>query len=346
MIGIVSCPMKSGLWNRITIVTVLFLCSCPHHAGHLVPDADQGLQAEVGQPSPGGVITPSAEPANPLVDPEEGIRTYLIGLLEGKGLEPDRARMLIEDPRLVFDPGFILKNLRTAPPRAAPATPGIMEYDPVYVARGRSFIEANRELFSAIEERYGTSPEIITAILIVETRLGTYPMRYRAMRVFSNMALAQDPVFIASLQEHYKSLSHLLEDEEVLNVATAKARWASGELFELILLAEELGLDPHEIKGSVSGALGPGQFIPSTFRKYGVDGNGDGRKDPFDMTDAMASIGSYLQKAGWKENGDEQRLRTAIWRYNHSDIYVNTILKLYRELSSREDSAMGPGMNP
>ncbi|HWR68830.1 MAG TPA: lytic murein transglycosylase, partial [Desulfomonilia bacterium] len=243
------------------------------------------------------------------------------------------AQNLIGDPRLIFDPGFILKNLRISPPRASPKTPGIMEYDPVYVLRGRSFIDTNLKQFSLIQDRYGTSPEIITAILIVETRLGTYPMRYRAMRVFANMALAQDPLFIASLEGHYKGLSELLRDDAVLKVATAKAKWASGELFELIVLSRELGLDPHEIKGSVSGALGPAQFIPSTYRKYGVDGDGDGKKDPFNMADAMASIASYLKSSGWREDGDEQRRRTAIWRYNHSDIYVNTILKLYQELS-------------
>ncbi len=318
------------------IVVMLFPCSCSHQREAMEPTA----ALEVQPPAP----EPQAQ--QPVFDPEEEIRNYLTRLLEERGLDPDDARTLIEDPRLVFDPGFILKNLRIAPPRASPKTPGVMEYDPVYVARGRAFIEANRERFNVIEEQYGTSPEIVTAILIVETRLGTYPMRYRAMRVFSNMALAQDPVFMATLEEHYKSLSTLLKDEETLKVATTKAKWASGELYELIVLSRDLGLDPHEIKGSVSGALGPGQFIPSTFRKYGVDGDGDGRKDPFNMADAMASIASYIQKAGWREDGDVQRLRTAIWRYNHSDIYVNTILKLYAELSPEKSSTKDTGITP
>lgn len=327
MIGIVSPPMKSRYLSCLMIIASLFISPHPYCAE---PPGPEAAPPEVMTIPP--LTSQGIQP--PVPDPEEKIRAYLIRLLEEKGVQPEYARTLIEDPRLVFDPGFIMKNLRIAPPRAAPTTPGIMEYDPIYVTRGRDFIEAHRSRFKIIEERYGTSPEIITAILIVETRLGTYPMKYRAMRVFTNMALAQDPDFIASLEEHYKGLSRLLKDEETLKAATTKAKWASGELYELIVLAGKLGLDPHEIIGSVSGALGPAQFIPSTFRKYGVDGNGDGRKDPFDMADAMASIGSYLRKSGWREDGDEQRLRTAIWRYNHSDIYVNTILKLYRELST------------
>lgn len=313
-------------------LAVLLLCSCAHRAVQTAQVASPDVTAAAPVPE---VLPaePAAETRTPAPDPEEEIRTYLVSLLMEKGLDPGHARGLIEDPRLVFDPGFILKNLSIAPPKASPKTPGIMAYDPVYITRGREFMKTHRGQLDAIAARYGTPAEIVTAILIVETRLGTYPMRYRAMRVFCNMAMVQDPVFIVALEEHYKSLTDLLRDEEVLKVATAKAKWASGELYELIVLAGELGLDPHEIMGSVSGALGPAQFIPSSFRKYGVDGNDDGRTDPFDMADAMASIGHYLQKAGWRADGDEQKQRTAIYQYNRSDIYVNTVLKIYRELA-------------
>ncbi len=273
--------------------------------------------------------------------PETIARDYLVRVLVDKGVEEGRARALIGDPRLVIDPGFILKNLRIAPPKDSAITPGIMTYDPAFIPRGRAFIRENEQQFRAIEERYGTSPRIVTAVLIIESRLGTYPMRYRAMRVFSNMALVQDRAFVEGLREHYPGLCELLDDEQTLKTATAKARWASGELYQLIVLADELGLDPHEIMGSVSGALGPAQFIPSTFRNYGEDGNGDGRKDPFSMPDALASIAGFLKKSGWREDGDEKRNRQALWIYNHSDIYVNTILKIYRELSA-PDAGTGP----
>jgi membrane-bound lytic murein transglycosylase B len=67
--------------------------------------------------------------------------------------------------------------------------------------------------------------------------------------------------------------------------------------------------------------------------KWGVDGDGDGVRNPFSMPDAIASIGNLLTKSGWRENGDEKKNRNAIWLYNHSDVYVNTIMKLYGELS-------------
>lgn len=303
------------------MIIVLQLCSCSHR--------------EVSPPpaSPPDTLTTPSAAERPGQTRDERFRRYLEDVLVERGLERRKASSLLADPRLVLDPEFILKNLSISPPKDTLETPGHMVYSPAYVEKGRSFIEAHRESFTALQERYGVSPEIITSILIIETRLGTYPQRYYAMRVFANMALAQDPEFIEDIKESYPGLATLLADGETLKVATAKARWASGELYQLIVLADELGLDPHEIKGSVSGALGPAQFIPTTMRKYGADGDGDGKKDPFNMDDAMASIASFLKTSGWRENGEEKPRRTALWIYNHSDIYVNTVLKLYRELS-------------
>ena len=321
-------PMNRRPPACILLAALIFTGACSH--------------AETALPGPATVPEVRADaPVQETELPETMARDYLVRVLVEKGVEVGRARSLIGDPRLVIDPGFILKNLRIAPPKDSTKTPGIMTYDPAFIARGRAFIRENAQQFRAIEERYGTSPRIVTAVLVIESRLGTYPMRYRAMRVFSNMTLVQDQAFVEGLREHYPGLCELLDDEQILKTATAKARWASGELYQLIVLADELGLDPHEIMGSVSGALGPAQFIPSTFRKYGEDGDADGRKDPFSLPDAMASIAGFLKKSGWRENGDEKRNRQALWIYNHSDIYVNTILKIYQELSA-PDAESGP----
>jgi membrane-bound lytic murein transglycosylase B len=59
------------------------------------------------------------------------------------------------------------------------------------------------------------------------------------------------------------------------------------------------------------------------------------------MPDAIASIANYLKKSGWTDTGPEDKRRTAIWLYNHSEIYVNTILKIYRELGIAGTTASG-----
>ena len=72
---------------------------------------------------------------------------------------------------------------------------------------------------------------------------------------------------------------------------------------------------------SSAGAVGWMQFLPSTFRAYGVDANGDRRKDPFNPVDAIFSAARYLKAAGGDKN-----LRKGIFAYNHADWYVNSVL--------------------
>jgi cell wall-associated NlpC family hydrolase len=73
-----------------------------------------------------------------------------------------------------------------------------------------------------------------------------------------------------------------------------------------------------------AGAGGPMQFLAATWAAYGVDGNGDGRKDRYNPQDAVPGAANYL-----KANGADQpeRLRRAIWHYNHSEDYINLVLK-------------------
>ncbi len=83
---------------------------------------------------------------------------------------------------------------------------------------------------------------------------------------------------------------------------------------------------------SSAGAMGWMQFIPSSWETYGVDANGDGRKDPYNPVDAICAAGRYLKAAGGEEN-----LYGAIFSYNHADWYVQEVLlyaKAYGKLPS------------
>jgi hypothetical protein len=83
---------------------------------------------------------------------------------------------------------------------------------------------------------------------------------------------------------------------------------------------------------SSAGALGPMQFLPSTFARYGVDGDRDGDRDVWDPADAVFSAAGYLCANG---AGRPEGLRGAIWRYNHADWYVELVLRIAERLAAR-----------
>jgi hypothetical protein len=87
---------------------------------------------------------------------------------------------------------------------------------------------------------------------------------------------------------------------------------------------------------STAGAVGWMQFLPSTWKAYGVDANDDGRKDPYNPVDAICGAARYLRAAG-----GEQDLRTAIFAYNHADWYVDEVLLYARQYGKLPDDLVG-----
>ena len=87
---------------------------------------------------------------------------------------------------------------------------------------------------------------------------------------------------------------------------------------------------------STAGAIGQMQFLPSSWRAYGVDANDDGRKDPYNPLDAVCAAGRYLKAAGAEED-----LRRAIFAYNHADWYVDEVLLVARQYGKLPDGLVG-----
>lgn len=83
----------------------------------------------------------------------------------------------------------------------------------------------------------------------------------------------------------------------------------------------ETDFSRHPTMISSANAVGHMQFMPATFRAYGVDGNNDGIRDPWQLEDAIYSAAKYLSSSGYKTD-----IRKAIWHYNHSESYINKVL--------------------
>jgi hypothetical protein len=95
-----------------------------------------------------------------------------------------------------------------------------------------------------------------------------------------------------------------------------------GVRWEVLAAINEIETDyGRNLNVSTAGAVGWMQFLPSSWRRWGVDGNNDGRTDPYNPVDAIFSAAHYLKAAGY-----EQDPRRAIFAYNHADWYVDSVL--------------------
>jgi hypothetical protein len=96
----------------------------------------------------------------------------------------------------------------------------------------------------------------------------------------------------------------------------------SGQKTYFSQMCQELRWDPDQVYGSHKGAIGPFQFIPETWVRHAIDGNGDGVKDPFNLEDAVYSAANYLLYKGAQND-----LQKAIWHYNQDPRYVKRVMR-------------------
>jgi membrane-bound lytic murein transglycosylase B len=132
-----------------------------------------------------------------------------------------------------------------------------------------------------------------------------------------------------------KKLVNSKNEEYARAACRQKAEWAYSELKALILYAHYSGFDPLSLPGSIYGAIGLCQFMPTNALTYGVDADNDGRIDLFVKTDALYSIANYLREHGWGCQMDRASQHKAVYAYNHSNVYANTILAVADKLKAK-----------
>ena len=110
-----------------------------------------------------------------------------------------------------------------------------------------------------------------------------------------------------------------------------------GVRWEILAAINEIETDyGRNVNVSTAGAMGWMQFMPATWEAYGVDANGDGRKDPYNPVDAIFAAARYLKAAG-----AERDLAAAIFAYNHADWYVTSVLKRAQLLAALPADLVG-----
>lgn len=180
---------------------------------------------------------------------------------------------------------------------------------------------------------YGVDKEVITAIMLVETRLGTYVGNRPVLSILSTMAALEDKAIRDRFWEKIPTEKRISR-AEYEKKAAQKAEWAFKELKAFIRYVENEGLNPYDIIGSYAGALGIAQFMPSNILILAQDGNQDGSVNLFHHPDAIASIANYLKHYGWEPGISREAAEKVVYHYNHSSYYVKTVLNIMEKLKS------------
>jgi lytic murein transglycosylase len=194
------------------------------------------------------------------------------------GLWPDAARRGIA--RDIFDrytadltPDLRIMDLLDAQPEF---TKTFWEYldllvSPERIQRGRELLAQHRAIFDRVEREYGVDRHVLAAIWGIETKYGTMGGDRPVLRSTATLAC------VGRRQAYFRD--EFLSALEILN---------RGDM------------PPEDLKGSWAGAFGPTQFMPTTFKRYAVDFDGDGRRDVVgSVADVMASTANNLKKDGW-----------------------------------------------
>lgn len=268
--------------------------------------------------------------------------SFIIERLISDRCDEQLVRNLFSRPEIEFEPHYMVSKIKYYRQKLSIKTSPHPTFrrnivhksflKPYVIEKACSFILENKATLDQIEARYGVPQEIIVSIFLVETRLGNYTGHRRAFNTLASMALCSD---FEVVRPHLNGKMVTPDNEQLLReYCHEKADWAYNELKALINYATKGNLDPLDIRGSYFGAIGLCQFMPSNAIAYGVDAGNKGYTDLFTVPDALYSIANYLREHGG-EGANIDSWHKAVFAYNHSYIYVNTVLAVAEILQKK-----------
>lgn len=192
--------------------------------------------------------------------------------------------------------------------------------------------------FEAFGREHGVDPNVVAAILYVETRCGAYTGNRVALRQLSRLAMINEPANLAQNIQRLKIKEATdYSPAEIERIARERATYLHATFYPEVLaifrLGAKVGINPAAIRGSSAGAFGLPQFLPSSYLRFAQDGNENGRVSLYEAPDAIHSTMHFLRENGWKPGIPVQEKRAVLWQYNRSDPYIDTILLVADKLS-------------
>ena len=144
---------------------------------------------------------------------------------------------------------------------------------PQRIEGGVAFWRQHAEVLERAARELEVDPAIVVAIIGVETRYGKHTGRYRVLDALSTLAFAYPP----------------------------RSKFFRSELEQFLILSREENIDLRKARGSYAGAMGYGQFIPSSYRNYAIDFDRDGQRDLWsNIDDIIGSVANYFHRHGWR----------------------------------------------
>lgn len=246
---------------------------------------------------------------------------YLADKLLQDGVHESEIRSVFLDPRM---PRFSFISFKLQPREHSAMYENFRKEATLQIAR--DFLAKNKETFLQAEKVFKVNRYIIAAILLVETHAGKATGKELVVNRLARLASISEPENVTQNFEILAKENPKVSFRQVQERAEYLEDTFYPEIRALFELRRKRGVDILALRGSSAGAFGMPQFLPSSYLKFGVDANRDGRISLFHDADAIWSTANYLAQFGWRDSAPDAEKRKVLWKYNHSDAYIDTAL--------------------
>ncbi len=197
--------------------------------------------------------------------------------------------------------------------------------EPYAIGLAKKFRRRWRTVLKRAETKYGVDKDIIVGVLLVETSFGRFTGNYQLLSIYGSL--------VVDLSKWQQSDGPTNANEYLVKRVKRKYEWALGELKALLNIKQKYPKwDLYKVKGSYAGAFGKSQFLPSSYLKFAVAYKNRGMPNLHFEADAIFSIANYLRINGYRGSFDSENSREALFHYNRSQIYVQTIINVAKKL--------------
>jgi lytic murein transglycosylase len=180
---------------------------------------------------------------------------------------------------------------------------------PPRLAKAKRLLAQYSAVFSRIEQQFGVPGPVIVAIWGLETDFGAVDGNFPTIRALATLA------YDCRRPDKFR-----------------------GELLAALRIVERGDMTPGEMRGAWAGEIGQTQFLPSSYLKYAVDYDGNGRRDLIHSTpDALASTANYLKGYGWQRGqpwGEGTANFQVLLQWNASQVYTQTVAYFAQQLAA------------